>query len=272
MQKTSYNVIFVYSLLVVDLLVNIADKLVPSTHTDPISRHREINKTAFLIVLVQIIAIFCVIADLVLHFFDASDQVRQFAWENHSKIKNDNKLFQVNPMPQRIALKLVLDKYWWSLLVGVSYLVVTIILQIVRLDPSWHYNALNSNLQMSSPIEEIPKENKMFDELKMDINEQTIPAEGSVLISEVRVPNGAGKAGYDNDDYSTSDVQAATDSSNLLPIVVLIIHKLMSTCYYVSFVVVYRATPSQILSRIFVNQKSFLAATTTATTINDKQL
>lgn len=250
MQNTSYNVIFVYSLLAIDLLVNIADKLVPSTHIDHASRHREISNTAFLIVLVQIIAIFCVVIDLVLHFFQASDLVRQFAWEHKTKIPDTKNASPAEPipMPQRTALKLVLDKYWWSLLVGVLYLVVTIILQIVRLDPNWHYSALNSNLLASNESWTTRGFDGSSSSLRMDVNEQTVPVD-SVLIAEEHLLGASTKSDA-ADEYS--DVTTAT-GGNLLPIIVLVIHKLMSTCYYVSFVVVYRATPSQILSRIFVS-------------------
>lgn len=193
MQKTSYNVLFVYSLLVADLVINVSDKLLYPPQTTS-----EISKSAFLVVLLQICAILIVVIDLVLHFFHISDRVRQFAWFQSSK----SPLNSQAPMPQRTALKLVLDKYWWSLVVGLLYLVLTIILQLIRLDRRWHMKV----------IEE---------------------------------PSASTKGGTSINVYK-----------NLIPIFVLLAHKLMSTCYYVSFVVIYRATPNQMINRIFSNKPS----------------
>lgn len=260
MQKTSYNVIFVYSLLVVDLLVNIADKLIPSTYIEHTSHKKQISGIAFSIVIIQIFSILCVVINLVLHFFDASDQVRQFAWHHHCAGKDDGTSRSATSMPQRAALKLVLDKYWWSLLVGVLYLVVTIVLQIVRLDPSWNYSALNAKLTAFNET------SSNFSSLRLGLNEQTVPVD-PVLVAEEHFSE-TSSARYEPqpaEDYS--DVAQAT-SSNLLPIIVLLIHKLMSTCYYVSFVVVYRATPNQILARIFVNPHKTTSSSTTIINAN----
>lgn len=189
MQKTSYNVLFVYALLIVDLVINVSDKLLYPPQTT-----EDISKSAFSVVLLQICAILVVVIELVLHFFYISDQVRQFAWFQYTKSSTSPRA----PMPQRIALKLVLDKYWWSLVVGILYLVLTIILQLIRLDPRWHVRTLDPSTEGNS----------------------------------MNVYN------------------------NFIPIIVVLAHKLMSTCYYVSFVVIYRATPNQMINRIFSNKPS----------------
>lgn len=170
MQKASYNVLFVYTLLIVDLVINVSDKLL----------YQQPQTLVFSIVLLQICAIIIVVVDLVLHFFDTSDQVRQIVWFTFQK---------GSPMPQRTALKLVLDKYWWSLVVGLLYLVLTIILQLIRLDLRWRRKMLGSYMEF-------------------------------------------------------------------IPVTVLLAHKLMSTCYYVSLVVICRATPNQMITRIFNNKTS----------------
>lgn len=247
MQKTSYNLIFVYGLLVVDLLVNITDNLFSA------SRHHGDGTTImFVIVLIQIISIICVVIDLVLHFFETSDQVRKFAWNQRCRAGSEIvRVGDVCPMPQRLALKLVLDKYWWSLLVGLLYLVLTIILQTVRLDPSWHNHrssvvAVKANLMDEALVDESIFGRNLLERENHGILSEMSNSITSKLPSPEAVPSA-----------SNPNLAASTTNINLLPIIVLLIHKLMSTCYYVSFVVVYRANPSQMVNRIlFVNKSA----------------
>lgn len=238
MQKTPYNVIFVYSLLVVDLLINITDNLISSSH----SNANEISTAAFSVVIIQILAITCVIINLVLHFFDTSDQVRQFAWAHRclsdsGDVRRSDRNAQ--PMAQRLALKLVLDRYWWSLLVGLLYLILTIILQIIRLDPSWHHShpkqTMNANLKTEEPT---------F-------------SSGSLLDKLLEVDETfSGDSEYNSTSFSGQRSTQGAVNLNLLPVIVLLVHKLMSTCYYVSFVVVYRASPAQKVGRILYISKT----------------
>lgn len=271
MYTISYNIIFVYCLLTTDLLINITDHLlttttvVASTNSVQLDSRleREISGIAFIIVIIQIFAIFCIVINLALHLFQVSDQVRQFAWlqpcqntlnsAGHSLIENKPKKIIETPMPQRIALKLVLEKYWWSLLVGLLYLVLTIILQIIRLDPTWHYDRGNLN------------NGKLLSLLNNDMSF----AGGDLRVSNnLRMASNLNMIGASEDESTGGDVEEHNTGSdndnktlyslnkNLLPVIILLIHKLMSTCYYVSFVVVYRATPTQKVHRIFVNKQN----------------
>ena len=300
MLNTSYNVIFVYSLLVLDLLINITDNLLPLNY-------QAVDKgtVAFTIVIIQIVAIVCVVVDLLLHFFETSDKVRQVAWlreRQQQEDTNDHKKkataadeFQFIPMPSRVALKLVLDKYWWSLLVGSSYLVLTIILQIVRLDPSWHtqhntaaggiYNRANFDdhtlsvsslfLGRSSIEAELQPTNGNEPPSPLLLN-SSLPTENSnelhlstsapsnkprdyvslvwpstLLPTATKQQTSASEfATTGNRRMAVTTARRIRSTSSFLPIFVLLLHKLMSTCYYVSFVVVYRASPSQMLNRI----------------------
>lgn len=257
MYKASWTVIFVYSLLVIDLLINITDNLLPShssvsggyyftsepqlaenkansirrsasglgVEQKPTFRYvtatnisdgtsqstNTIGSLTFATFIVQILAIVCVVASLLLHFFEVADQLRQSAWllligrqqelpsnrrASHGICFTSTKS-NVAPMPLRIALKLVLERYWWSLLVGLMYLVLTIILQIAKLNQSL--------------------------------------TRGHFLITKTQI---------------TSHSNGQLDWRRALPIAIVLIHKLTSTCYYVSFVVVYRATPGQMVNRI----------------------
>lgn len=264
MYKFSYNVIFVYGLLVVDLIINITDHLLTTTATNQTSivqsdfnQRGEINSIAFIVVIIQIFAIFCVVIDLVLHFFQVADQVRQFAWVQlcqdrrvaSSETINKSQRLIESPMPQRIALELVLKKYWWSLLVGLLYLVLSIILHIIRLDPIWHYRGSVNNGKLLSLLDAESSTNN----LRMATNELIINSEMASKDESL-----AREATRGIEMFSSLN-------QNLLPVIVLLLHKLMSTCYYVSFVVVYRATPSQMVNRIFVNKQT--TNTVTATTL-----
>lgn len=230
MNKTSCNVIFVYSLLLVDLLVNITDNLLSPANqpkdasNNTVGQPKTISDIVFVIIMVQILAIVIVILDLIFHFFQISDRVMEYAFmEAKNKSQNSRNPFQVRPMKQREAMKLVLDKYWWSLLVGMFYLVLTIMLQIVKFDPIWHAKPTMAN-----------GNSRHFDELRMEIKDMVMEPNSLTLIkSEPETTN------------------LVLSEQNLLPIILLLIHKLVSTCYYVSFVVVYRATPNQMINRIF---------------------
>lgn len=254
MNNKSCNVIFVYTLLVIDLVVNIADNLLPPTELDFHHRKREISAIAFAIVIIQIVAIFCVVIDLVLYFFQVSDQVRQFAWiqlcRDSEDANGEPKLGYVSgPMPQRTALKLVLDKYWWSLLVGLLYLILTIILQIIRLDPSWQFKVYSSKLVAADLELQDQNSGPGSDSLRMDSKNEILASE---LITSSLSP--ANEIQSDKMPELIGRPSLPSMEHNLLPLTVLLVHKLMSTCYYVSFVVVYRATPKQIVTRIFQNK------------------
>lgn len=272
MQKTSCNVIFVYILLVVDLGVNIIDNLLSSLPKSVFSynnHHEYINKLAFTLVVIQILAIIFVVVDLALYLLEIAEKVRQFAWLQQC---NDGEVIETKtnakfPMPQRLALKLVLDKYWWSLMVGLLYLVLTIILQIVRLDPSWHPG---TSLPPSLGRENSAKnDDRVGKNLRMDPSELIV----TNYHSESALNN---NNNYDsvkptmisNDDLTVEPTMVPINKpmtranleqdfrleDSLPPIMFLLIHKLLSTCYYVSFVVMYRATPNQMMNRIFCNK------------------
>lgn len=257
MLKTSHNVVFVYSLLVIDLLVNITDNSLSTSVGD--EDQQDINGIVFTVIIVQILAIICVIFDLVLHFFDASDQVRQFAWLQRCQSELPSRCHHqtacdLSPMPQRVAFKLILDKYWWSLLVGLSYLVLTIVLRIIRLDPSWHNNLSNHSRPVSASL--LPNggdsQNWMTSDSPLDPTTD---------------------ASYESprQDSSLSSSGRPAKSHSLLPTLILLVHKLVSTCYYVSFVVVYRASPSQMMNRIlFVNSKQHSSSARMGNNNNNK--
>lgn len=233
MYKISFNIIFVYGLLILDLLINVTDNLIsPTIQTfNSIKVVKTINNTVFVIVLVQIFSIICVILNLILHFFQVSDKVREFAWLKLCE-KDDRKLL-FKPMSQKIALSLVLNKYWWSLLVGFFYLVLTIILQIIRLDSSWHFKQSSTKF-LSSSLHLINQDDGTI--RNQNIDEMIINStNNSLLIGASSIMN------------PTQTTTLNLDLSNII----ILIHKLVSTCYYVSFLVVYRSTPNQMINRIF---------------------
>lgn len=246
MQKPSSNIIFIYSLLIVDLLVNITDNLLSPTLSSQDAPQREsISTLSISIIIVQVVAVICVIINLVLHFFEASDQVRRLAWLQQCSGIKDGLVNLRNPMPQRVALKLVLDRYWWSLVVGLLYLVLTIILQIVRLDSSL-YRSDGSTAGLDSST--------------MSDGRTTKRVQDSANYQNSR--SSSAKITFGNEDnlfeaaelYHSSFVSGSYSLRNLLPTLVLLIHKLISTCYYVSFVVVYRISPCHMGSRILNNK------------------
>lgn len=255
MYRTSKNVIFVYGLLLIDLLVNITDNLVPGASrwqsyyllpTRPeqsgpqrLRRVPIVSSLIFATIVVQILAIIMVIISLTLRFFDVADGVRQSAWlvtrrrrrrrggrelvegaterhaEHAASNRWDDKLeLALAPMAQRTALKLVLHRFWWSLVVGLTYLVLTIIL---------HINKLDGRQKWPATIENKPK---LADWNADDDEKRRLEGPTETWPPEVE---------------SQGDVW---------PILIVLIHKLMSTCYYVSFVVVYRASLSQMVNRV----------------------
>lgn len=262
MNQISYNVTLVYSLLVIDLLVNISDNVVAPSHK-PIRNigskpETPDNSLAFTIYIVQIVAIITVIVDLMWHFLNVSDQVRQFAYLAVNKNHNNKPFEARSPIPQRLALKLVLDKYWWSLLVGLSYLVLTIILQIVRLDPTWHHyepvyaGNLTQHGRMLS--DQLQYYNEAYERdpastattLSNDLGTK-IPETATITTIEPPILRSFNGRALSNDQTKAS----ANITMNLVPTLILLVHKLVSTCYYISFVVVYRLQPNQMVHRIF---------------------
>lgn len=206
------NIVFVYTLLVIDLLINITQNLFSPFRAN--SFHiRDIDSFAFAIVVIQIIAILCVIIDLILYLYHAADKLCQYYWAQLQKATSVSAMSCF--LPQRMALKLVLDKYWWSLLVGAIYLVLTIILQIIRLNPEWQYSVTSNDFNSSLPP--VDKEN------------------GSELLSALEELKNRSSPDYD------------IFKQNLIPVAVLLAHKLTSTCYYVSFFVVYKTSPDQVM-------------------------
>lgn len=241
MYKLTYNVLFVYALLILDLLLNISDNL-PFGKQPASNTRRTINSVAFSIILVQVVAILCVVFNLALHLFEAAEELRLSAWQETT----DSSFRRIAPMAPRTALKLVLDKYWWSLFVGLLYLVLTVILQIVRTDPIWHPASsprpsigLTTRLTVSvlSPSETSATSNDLFgnDHFRLE------PGEGLGSLEAGLLP-----AARETDATEPGE----SKSINFLPTLLLLIHKLVSTCYYVSFVVVYRINPRQMMSRI----------------------
>lgn len=241
MQKVSTNIVFIYSLLIVDLLVNITDNLLsPAIASQDTGKHGSISILSFAIVIIQVVAIICVIINLVLHFFEASDQVRHLSWSQ--KCCNSHRSSaSCEPMPQRVALKLVLDRYWWSLVVGLLYLVLTIILQIVRIDSSiLKPDIVTGTTEKSLYEEELNTDKSSYQNLRSLHDE--------IALAGSEKPPGSAEI------YHSSFALGSYSFRNLLPTLVLLIHKLISTCYYVSFVVVYRTSPSNMGSRVLSNK------------------
>lgn len=282
MYQISKNVLFVYGLLLIDLLVNITDNLVPNQRKQNyywlsssmpnggqhLRRVNIISSSTFATILVQILAIICVVISLALRFFDVADRVRQSSWlltpktpksllsssgqASEPRTRQDRcqqrPPFVVTPMPQRTALKLVLDRYWWSLVVGLTYLVLTIILQINKIDSQrWPTAPLVgndrgegrptlANSQQAGP----------------NFSREMQPDKGSIDATDETLPSTAAAAETESPELTNQ----LTDGGSLLPILIVLIHKLMSTCYYVSFVVVYRVSPVQMVNRVLsVNVK-----------------
>lgn len=243
MQKISTNIIFIYSLLIVDLLVNITDNLLAPTVTpQDADKHGTISTLSFSIVIIQVVAIICVIINLVLHFFEASDQVRQLSWIQQC-CSSDGSSSSCDPMPQRVALKLVLDRYWWSLVVGLLYLVLTIILQIVRLDSSLFEPSTPATGTDTKLVESEANPDLLYYQNIKSSHTEIALEKREKLFSTAEI-------------YHSSFASGSYSLRNLLPTLVLLIHKLISTCYYVSFVVVYRTSPCHMGSRILNNKST----------------
>lgn len=266
----SYNVLLVYSLLFVDLLINITDNLLPKPSYVSINNQTSqlefvVSSWAFTVFIIQIVSIVCVISSLFLHLFNVSDQVKQVAqlksaqavevdsWQPEYGAPSGIRLI---PITQRLALKLVLDKYWWSLLVGLSYLVLSAILQIIRLDPSWH-NDIRQLFEQAS----VQKNINLNERLPTSRRESWTDTKNlAVLVADPEVSRHETQISRDGLNITTDDgfnlsttwnvSDSVTLNMNLIPVLIILVHKLMSTCYYVSFVVVYRASTNQMVNRI----------------------
>lgn len=233
MVKLSYNVIFVYTLLAVDLLINVANSfLYPAQISSLPHKFGGVTEDfAFTIVLVQIFANLCIVFDLILYFFSISDEVKQYASAQAKLLKHNTEHQEsILPLPQRQALKLVLDRYWWSLVVSLTYLVLSIEIHLIRLDSSWRTKAKVSDVSENT-----------HESLRMNFQVNTIENE-SMASSDLK-------------QSIWSDSDGAVNDSNLFPIVVVLVHRLLSTCYYISLVVIYRAQTSQLVNRIFTNSR-----------------
>lgn len=218
----------------IDLFVNITDELIPPWSPEFKQSGRQINSVAFILVLIQVTSIMCAVLSLISQLFDASDLLIKHATlkvckddDNHPETP---KLILRSKIPYRSAMKLVLDKYWWSLVVGSSYMVITIILQIVRLDPSWHDSSLLSDGLGSPPKFRGSKGTDPW------MNVQDTPHSA---VFDIYRDTRLAEAGEFRD-----------HNSGWIPIFISMFHKLMSTCYYVTFVVINRTLPRQMMSRI----------------------
>lgn len=276
-EESSYNQVMVYSLLLIDLVINISDDLLLPSSRDwmmAVSESKNqinVNNYQFVIIIIRIIAIICVIGCLILHFLEVSDKVRQIAWleyleENDELERNimesSKGKSRITPLPRRIALKLVVDKYWWSLLVGLSYLVLTIILQIVQLQqynfrrPLLEPNVIGEKLSSRTIIEKENDYNQIYDQdgeisgkLRMQLSELVVnqSSYSTKLLQSTRI----GAEGPDNRRFKFRGYLESVRQHSIPQTLLLLVHKLTSTFYYISFVVVYRATPNQIMNRIF---------------------
>lgn len=231
MFKLSCNVVLVYTLLVVDLLINVFNNLIsPTAQLDlPFRLGSSTRDLAFIIVLVQISANVFVAADLALYFLSISDKVKQHAWSQQERTESHG---QEAPMPQRRALKLVLDRYWWSLVVSLTYLVTSIELHLIRFNASLHTQAKVSESRENT-----------HSPLRMELQVHTVES-GSMASSD-----------RENSIWSSTESENSFEDSNLLPMLLLLFHKLLSTCYYISLVVICRAQTSQIVGRIVASSQ-----------------
>lgn len=248
MSQLTSKALFIYVLLSIDLFVNITDELIAPrklvTHTSPIE---DVNNMAFVLVLIQIASILCAVSSLISHFLEAADQVIQRAVlipcnGSHTDAIQQSPLRGVQ-LPRRSALKLVVDKYWWSLLVGSSYVVLTIILQIIRLDPDWHHRP---KLMSHVSFPESSHANLSVADFLLDSREilqrENYNGHRDHIIS--------GRYGSGENDNVSGDQSETTWMS----IMVSMFHKLISTCYYVTFVVINRTSPKQMTTRILAQE------------------
>jgi hypothetical protein len=254
-------------------LVAAAGRSAPNGHPRSWRRVPIISPFTFATILIQILAIAFVVISLALRFFNVADRVRQSAWLLVAVQQQDNSMdslsptsrgnaapasrtgrpvagssmlllksnkqklqqqqqqqrsFLISPMPQRTALKLVLDRYWWSLVVGLTYLVLTIILQTNKID-SQRWTVPIAGIEPTAVDDERPPPDAFG---ATTLGPTTTTNETAALLAPA----------------ATSQRQA--DVGSLVPVLIVLIHKLMSTCYYVSFVVVYRASPLQMANRV----------------------
>jgi len=258
MNQMSKNVAFVYSLLIIDLLVNIADNVVSTNHISRIfDRAESATRVAFMIYIIQVFAIIIVVLNLIWHFLNISDKVEQSSYLVVRSTHKSRVTFTNRPLPHRLALKLVLDKYWWSLLVGALYLVLTIILQIIRLDSAWHLQetAVFRNLRQSQYVtghrarlqyynEAFERNPTAKDHQENSLNVTMIGNELLTNMLKTTTPLPPREKNRDDDQMF----------KNLVPIMIILVHKLVSTCYYISFVVIYRLQPSQMVNRVLASQ------------------
>lgn len=298
------NVIIIYILLLIDLTINITDKLIPSREiVGPAEGNRDIssnglrntgnnfsgrnrnhveyriNPTAFIIVLVQILSITCAIINLMFHLLEAADKIRFEAIvervivggqdncdhndpalrsNKNNKLNEsvkDNLTAQTNDqddrktydnlnvrpraaalrlpsgLPISASIKLVIDRYWWALVVAISYLVLSMCLQIVKFE---------TDITLSENV------GKLFE----NENDYVTVLEKNITILK--------SMDHERRFLDSSPDLRHQDEQIWLPVFISMSHKLMSTCYYVSFVVIYRLTPAQIKDRILVQEPTLI--------------
>lgn len=239
--------------MLIDLLVNIFDHL--------LLKYERCLTGAFLI---QDLAIACALISLMVHFLNISDQVRISSRahfldvylnskEDGAKLLDLNKLNQhLALIPQRIALKLVLDKYWWSMFVGFLYSVLTLISQISKLDSlEYEHGYQHRQTTVMEPFRDgsVLKENLTT----INNNSELIKLADSFKLA----PNTLAFKEFSTEtkldtNKDPGDLVISTSTSTY-SILLLLLHRIVSTCYYVSFLVMYRISPNHIVNRLFKN-------------------
>lgn len=307
-QRNQLNVLLIYSLLIIDLFVNISDKLIPAHYwledededqIDQTKRGQEDKKTqvrmvqisglAFIVVISQITSIVCVIINLIFHFLKASDELSLNAVIEEVVNINENKSSKLEEeeekeakklklaetqikhayreengqsLPMSTALKLIIDHYWWSLIVGLFYLVLTIIMQIVRLDTVWLDRSFSNGKQttlaaLHGPVASYEEKNENVFTSVSTTNTFSSSRDDSLTRLDTMIDNVHKINQYEINNHDKTyhhlplmSKQHHNHNISWLPIIVSVFHKLLSTCYYVSLVVIYRVTPKQMKDRI----------------------
>lgn len=226
----------VYILLLLDLIINISGQFNVTGGSQG-----NISTLAFTIVVLQLAGLLCLTLIVVARFFKAADEIIQNARYRESLSKGRHVTVTYTIVPLRAALRLVLDKFWWSLAAGTVYIVVTLILQIVRLDPTWQSTTASTELRQ--PIDRL--DNWRDDSEAASLRSYVTPEyqDSAATRQPIDITSTSGA----HQTWNATDHQ---DKPSWLPVVVLFAHKLMSTCYYVSVIVVNRMSSRHIISQV----------------------
>lgn len=235
--------LFIYILLTVDLFVNVSDKPLYSVlaETQDESSKGIYRLVAITLELVQLLTIMCVVLIILLHLFEATDKVIQHGalqiYKDDTNCQSGSDPILDYELSQKLALKLVLKRYWWSLSIGIAYLVVTIIIRFVKfdtLDDSARSQIVSSRNDEDVHIESLRSNLKSwnsYEEFKSSREDVTLTSPEFID-------------------------QKGSNQTNIswISLIISIFHKLLSTIYYITTIIIIRTTPENMMKGILLSE------------------